>query len=144
MTVLERFNIPRRLASRIWLLTVPSAVLSFERRQKVPPLPIGQGRFAGLALVAAGVAAIAMGRRARPQSLNGRRGISRFQQRPAVGGGLLALIGVGVLLRSTALTAYALGLAVGFATDVVELEEPQLPGRSSADTAAWDYTDTLV
>jgi hypothetical protein len=59
-----------------------------------------------------------------------------------VGGALLALTGVGVLLRSLMLTAYALGLAFAFARDTVDLEEPQLPGRDGAD--AWEYDETQV
>ncbi len=59
-----------------------------------------------------------------------------------MGGALLALAGVGVLLRSLVLTAYALGLAFAFARDAVELEEPQLPHRDGADV--WEYDETQV
>jgi hypothetical protein len=59
-----------------------------------------------------------------------------------VGGALLALTGVGVLLRSLVLTAYALGLAFAFARDAVELEEPQLPRGDGADV--WEYDETQV
>lgn len=144
MQLLERLNIPRRLASRLWLLTLPSAVISFERRQQVPPLPIGRGRVAGLALVAVGLAAITAGSRVRRAPQLSKRGVARFQQKPAVGGGLIALTGAAVLLRSTALTAYALALAIAFAMEAIDLEEPQLPGRTPAEDSAWDYTETLV
>jgi hypothetical protein len=144
MQLLERLNVPRRLTSRLWLLTLPSAVLSFERRQKVPPLPIGRGRFAGLALAAAGVAAIIAARRLNRSPQLPRRGLPRFQQKPAVGGGLLALTGAALLLRSTALAAYALALAFAFALETIDLDEPHLPGREPAQDSAWDYTETLV
>ena len=54
MELLQRFPLPRRLSARLWLLTLPSGLLSFERRQRIPRMPIGRGRFLGLGLVAAG------------------------------------------------------------------------------------------
>ena len=54
MDLLKRLPIPKRLAARVWLLTLPSAVLSFERRQRIPRLPVGRGRLIGLPLAAAG------------------------------------------------------------------------------------------
>jgi hypothetical protein len=60
-----------------------------------------------------------------------------------VGGGLLALGGVGLLARSVVLIAYAVGLAVAFARDAVDLEEPQLPGRGSEE-GPWDYDESQV
>ena len=56
MEFLKHFPFPRRLASRVWLLTLPSGLISFERRQSIPKLPIGRGRFVGLLLIAAGAA----------------------------------------------------------------------------------------
>ena len=54
--------------------------------------------------------------------------LERLVRRAAeVGHALLALTGLGLLLRSLMLTAYALGLAFAFARDAVALEEPQLP-----------------
>jgi hypothetical protein len=35
----ERLGFPRRLSSRLWLITLPSALVSFERRTDVPKLP---------------------------------------------------------------------------------------------------------
>jgi hypothetical protein len=142
MEFLQRLSIPRRLAARVWLFTVPSALVSFERRQRVPRMPIGRGRLLGLALIAGGAAMLLRSQGARGQPGSGSRGLSRIVERPAVGGALLALTGVGVLLRSLVLTAYALGLAFAFARDAVELEEPQLPRRDGADV--WEYDETQV
>ncbi len=143
MEFLKHFPIPRRLASRVWLLTLPSGLISFERRQSVPKLPIGRGRFLGLLLIAAGVAAAVRGRQigALQERLPAR--LARFGDRPAVGGGLLALGGVGLLMRSIVLIVYAIGLAVAFARDAVDLEEPQLPGRDS-DDGSWEYDESQV
>jgi hypothetical protein len=142
MEFLQRLSIPRRLAARVWLFTVPSALVSFERRQRVPRMPIGRGRLLGLPLIAGGAALLVRSRGGREQPEAGSRGLARIVERPAVGGALLALTGVGVLLRSLVLTAYALGLAIAFARDAVELEEPQLPRHDGADV--WEYDETQV
>ena len=104
-------------------------------------MPIGRGRLLGLALIAGGAATLLRSRGPEGQSGAGSRGLFRFRERPAVGGALLALTGVGVLLRSLMLTAYALGLAFAFARDRVDLEEPQLP-RPGGDV--WEYDETHV
>ncbi len=143
MELLQRLPIPRRLAARVWLFTVPSAVVSFERRQRDPRMPIGRGRLLGLALIAGGAALHLRTRGAEGQPGAGSRGLSRFRERPAVGGALLALTGVGVLLRSLMLTAYALGLAFAFARDTVDLEEPQLHSRDAGGDV-WEYEETQV
>ncbi len=141
MELLKHFPLPRRLAARLWLLTVPSALLSFERRQRLPKLPIRRGRLFGLLLLAAGVALALRGRPAGPPPSE-RTGVpARFLERPAVAGGLLALIGVGLLTRSLVLIAYAFGLAFAFSRDAVELEEPQLPGRGDG-SGSWEYDET--
>jgi hypothetical protein len=57
-------------------------------------------------------------------------------------GGLIVLSGVGLLVRSLVLIAYALGLAFAFAREAVDLEEPQLPGRGAGDDGDWDYDET--
>jgi len=143
MELLKRFPLPRRLAARLWLLTVPSALLSFERRQRLPKLPIRRGRLVGLLLLAAGVALALRGRRAE-EAPSERTGVpARFLERPAVAGGLLALTGVGLLTRSLVLIAYAFGLAFAFSRDAVELEEPQLPG-SGDGSGSWEYDETGV
>ncbi len=143
MELLKRFPLPRRLAARLWLLTLPSALLSFERRQRLPKLPIGRGRLFGLLLLAAGVALALRGRQAGPPPSE-RTGVpARFLERPAVAGGLLALTGVGLLTRSRVLIAYAFGLAFALSRDAVELEEPQLPGRGDG-SGSWEYDETGV
>lgn len=143
MELLQRLPVPRRLAARVWLFTVPSAVVSFERRQRIPRMPIGRGRLLGLVLIAGGAALLLRSQAAEGQPGAGSRGLSRFRQRPAVGGALLVLTGLGVLLRSLMLTAYALGLAFAFARDTVDLEEPQLPRRDAGGDLL-EYDETQV
>ncbi len=143
MELLQRFPLPRRLAARLWLLTVPSALLSFERRQRLPKLPIRRGRFFGLLLLAAGVALALRGRQAGSPPSEQTSVPARFLERPAVAGGLLALTGVCLLTRSLVLIAYAFGLAFAFSRDAVELEEPQLPGRGDG-SGSWEYDETGV
>ncbi len=142
MELLQRLPFPRRFAARVWLLTLPSALLSFERRQRIPRLPIGRGRLLGLGLIAAGVAVVLRGQGAGSPSAGGAPGLARLRDRPAVVGGLLALSGVGLLVRSLMLIAYALGLAFAFAREAVDLEEPQLPGRGAEED--WEYDETQV
>src|SRR3972149_4508184 len=86
MNLLQHFPIPKRLAARVWLLTLPSAVLSFERRQHVPRLPVGRGRLLGLPLAAAGVAVVLRARRRAPAACAA-AGLCRLRDTPAVGGG---------------------------------------------------------
>jgi hypothetical protein len=143
MEFLQRLSLPRRLAARVWLFTLPSALVSFERRQRVPAMPIGRGRLLGLLLIAGGAAVFLRGQRVEGQPGAGPPGLSRFRERPAVGAALLVLSGVGVLLRSLVLTGYALGLALAFARDAVELEEPQLP-RPDAGDDVWEYDENQV
>ncbi len=142
MELLQRLPFPRRLAARVWLLTLPSALLSFERRQRIPRLPIGRGRLLGLGLIATGVAVVLRGRGAGSLPAGGAAGLARLRDRPAVVGGLLALSGVGLLVRSLMLIAYALGLAFAFAREAVDLEEPQLPGRGAGED--WELDETQV
>jgi len=143
MELLQRLSVPRRLAARVWLITVPSAVVSFERRQRIPRMPIGRGRLLGLVLIAGGAAVLLRGQGAKGPPGAASRGLSRFRERPAVGAALLLLSGVGLLLRSLMLTAYTLGLAFAFARDTVELEEPQLH-RGDGRGDAWEYDETQV
>jgi len=141
MSVLERIPYPRRLAARVWLLTVPSALLSFERRQHVPNIPIGRARLVGLLAVLAGVFLLLRGPAAASPPLDRPHGLSRFMERPGVGGGLLALSGVGLLTRSLLLMAYVLALALAFGQHNLDLEEPRLPGSSSDGADAPDFPD---
>jgi len=141
LQLLQRLPIPKRLAARVWLLTLPSAVLSFERRQRIPRLPVGRrGRLIGLPLAAAGLAVVLRARRPAPAACAA-AGLCRLRDRPAVGGGLLALGGVGLLMRSMMLIAYVLGLAAAFSRELVELEDARLPGASGEP---WDYDETII
>jgi len=142
MQLLQHFPLPKRLAARVWLLTLPSAVLSFERRQRIPKLPAGRVRLLGLPLAAAGVA-VMLRVRPRAPATCATGGLCRLRDRPAVGGGLLALGGVGVLMRSLTLIAYALGLAAAFSREMVDLEDPRLPG-GAAPGEPWDYDETII
>jgi len=125
---LRRLPIPRRLTSHVWLFALPSALISFERRQKVPPLPIGKGRFAGIPLVGAGIGILiwdfANKYQGRESQLRGP--LARLVRKPATVGGIVSLAGVGLLARSTVLTAYAIALLVASETDRIEIEEPDL------------------
>jgi len=141
MDLLQRLPIPKRLAARVWLLTLPSAVLSFERRRRIPKLPVGRGRLLGLPLAAAGVAVILRARSATLAPAGS--GLARLRDRPAVGGGLLALGGVGILMRSLMLIAYAVGLAAAFSREIVDLEDPRLPG-GAAPAEPWEYDETII
>ena len=38
MSILDRLPVPKRLSARLWLITLPSAVVSFERRSRLPRL----------------------------------------------------------------------------------------------------------
>jgi hypothetical protein len=143
MELLQHLPLPRRLAARIWLFTLPSALLSFERRQRIPKMPIGRGRFLGLLLVGGGAALFLRGQQLEERREVRPRGLSRLGERPAVGGALVGLAGVGLLLRSLLLTAYALGLAFAFARDAVDLEEPQLPRRGVGGDV-WEYDEAQV
>jgi len=134
MSVLHRVSIPRRLSARVWLITLPSALISFERRSNVPKLPVGSLRYVGVPLIAGGIALAVWGSR-RPESTIELRGpASHLPHRPATIGGLLALAGASLLLRSTVLAAYALGLTVAASTNVMTIEQPEpslLLGRDS-------------
>ncbi len=124
MAFLNRLPLPRRLSARLWLLSLPSALLSFERRQRLPKLPAGRWRFLGIPLVAAGLA-IWLGSQggSAPASLSG-RALGRLKQRPGTAAGLMVLAGVALLLRSLLLALYSLGLALAAGSDVVTIEEP--------------------
>ena len=136
MSVLDRVSIPRRLSARVWLITLPSALISFERRSNVPKLPVGSLRYAGVPLIAGGIALAIWGSR-RPESTIELRGpASRLPHSPATIGGLLVLAGASLLLRSTVLAAYALGLTVAAGTNVMTIEQPEpslLLGREDGD-----------
>ncbi len=127
MAFFDKLPIPKHLSSRIWLLTVPSALISFERRQKVPQLPIGRARLAGIPIIAAGIAVILWATRE-----NGKipysGPMSELTEQPATAGGIIAVAGVAVLLRSTALAAYTAALVFMTRSEQMTLEDPDLEG----------------
>jgi hypothetical protein len=125
MTVRDRLHLPRRLSSRIWLLTLPSALFSFERRQAVPKLPIGVFRFAGIPLIVAGVALGAWAWRNPNASIRYRGPATQLVEHPGTIAGLLVVGGAGVMLRSAVLVLYALGIAVAASTETLDVDEPR-------------------
>jgi len=128
MEFLERVPIPRRLSSRLWLISLPSALVSFERRQGVPRMPIGNLRYLGLPMIAAGVGLVLWGKRSPGASISHMGPLDHLARRPATLGGVLALGGAAVLLRSTVLACYSVGIAFAASGSAISIEEPDLPG----------------
>lgn len=124
MSFVRRLPVPRRFSSRMWLLTVPSALVSFERRQGVPKLPVGKLRYLGVPLIAGGVALAAWAWRKPDAAISTPGPLARFSSKPATLAGVLVLGGAGLLLRSAVLAAYSLGVAVAAGTDAITIEEP--------------------
>jgi hypothetical protein len=122
--MLDRLNLPRHLSSRIWLLTLPSALFSFERRSKVPRLPLGSLRFGGVPLIAAGLALGFWSWRNPNATIAAPGPAERLTSRPATLAGLLVIAGAGLLLRSPVLVLYSLGLATATTTDTIDVQEP--------------------
>ena len=134
--MLDHLNLPRRLSSRLWLLTLPSALVSFERRQNVPKLPIGTLRFIGIPLIGAGIA-VGFWSWRNPRSTIQLTGPAQpLAEQPATIAGLLVIAGAGLLLRSPVLLLYSLGLSVAATTETIAVDEPRptdLLGRNSSD-----------
>jgi len=134
--MLDRLNLPRRLSSRLWLLTLPSALVSFERRQNVPKLPIGTLRFIGIPLIGAGIA-VGFWSWRNPRSTIQLPGPAQpLAEQPATIAGLLVIAGAGLLLRSPVLLLYSLGLSVAATTETIAVDQPRpadLLGRHSSD-----------
>jgi hypothetical protein len=135
MEFLDKLPLPKRLNSQVWLFALPSALMSFEKRQKVPPLPIGKGRFAGVPLLGAGLGILIWDfvNRQQGNELHLFGPIGRRVRNPATIGGIIGLAGVGLLARSTVLTVYSIALLVAEQTERIEVEAPDLesfvPGR---------------
>jgi len=128
MDFLERLPLPRKLSSRVWLVSLPSALVSFEKQQKLPRLPVGRARLLGLPVVVLGVA-LAVWAWRRPGAAIAYNGpFSHLARRPATAGGILVLAGTSLVLRSAVLAAYALGLALVTQTGQIEIEDPELDG----------------
>ena len=122
-----RAKIPRHLSYRVWLLTLPSALISFERRQSVPKLPIaGRWRLSGVPVLAAGLALILLGTRGEGARLDYSGPGSQLTRNPGTAGGIVMLLGLAVLLRSSVLTAYSAALILASGSNAMTLEEPDI------------------
>jgi hypothetical protein len=124
MSFIDRIGVPRKLSSRLWLITIPSAVISFERRSDVPKLPGSGSRALGAMLLAAGAGLGLLAMRHSDTSLSYEGPLAPVVRRPATLAGLAGLAGVAFILRSTALLLYSLGLAAAGGSGQIELEEP--------------------
>lgn len=119
----EHLAIPKHLSSRLWLITLPSAVVSFEKRSEMPQLPKA-GRVLGVVLACGGAALGIMALRRPDTTLVYDGPLAPVAQKPATAAGLLGLAGVALVTRSTFLLLYALGLAYAAGTERVSIEEP--------------------
>lgn len=117
----------------MWLISLPSALVSFEKRQRVPRLPVGRARLLGIPLVAAGVGLALWAWRTPGAAVALRGPLAPLSRKPATLGGIMVLGGLGLLLRSLVLLLYSLGLAWASASGAITVEEPRLDtfaGRS--------------
>jgi hypothetical protein len=121
--VQEHLALPKHLSSRLWLITLPSAVVSFEKRSDVPKLPKA-GRVLGFALAGAGIALGLMALRRPETSLAYEGPFAAVGRKPATAAGLLGLGGIALVTRSTFLLLYAAALAYAAGTERMSLEEP--------------------
>ena len=126
MDFLDRLPIPKRLNAEVWLLALPSALMSFERRQKVPPLPIGRGRLAGAPVLGAGIALVVLDYANRHQGRQFPGPFAKYVRHPGTLGGIIGLAGVALLARSTLLTAYTLALLLAEESGRIQIDEPDL------------------
>jgi len=119
----EHLAIPKNLSSRLWLITLPSAVISFERRSDVPKLPKA-GRVLGFVLAGGSAALGFMSLRQPGTSLAYDGPLAPVARKPATAAGLLGLGGAAFLTRSTFLLLYVIGLTLAAGTERMTLEEP--------------------
>lgn len=126
MELLQRLPLPRRLSSRVWLISLPSALLSFEKRQRVPRLPLGKGRLLGIPMAIAGAALAAWAWRTPGATVALPGPMARLSRRPATLGGVLVLAGIALFVRSAVLTLYSLGVAWAAGSGAVAIEEPRV------------------
>ncbi len=124
MEFLDRLPLPKRLSARVWLVSLPSALVSFERRQKVPKLPLGVLRFLGLPLVIAGVALTVWSWRRPNTSIAYDGPLSQLSRKPATAGGILALGGIAFLMRSAALALYSAAIAFAATSEKIAVDDP--------------------
>ncbi len=119
----DRLGVPRKLSPKLWLITIPSAVVSFERRSDVPKLP-GTGKALG-GLLLAGAAVVGLFATRSPETKLAYEGpLAPVVSRPATLAGLMGLAGVAFMLRSTTLLLYSAGLAAAGGSGQVALDEP--------------------
>lgn len=124
MDLIERLPIPKRLSARVWLVSLPSALVSFERRQGIPKLP-NAIRFLGIPLIAFGIALTLWSWRNPGSKLPLKGPAKPLSKKPATAGGILALTGVAMMMRSLVLAAYSVAVAVAAATDRIEVDDPK-------------------
>lgn len=128
----DRLGVPRKLSPKLWLITIPSAVVSFERRSDVPKLP-STGKALGGLLVAGATAVGVLAMRSPETKLAYEGPLAPVVTKPATLAGLMGLAGAAFLLRSTSLLLYSAGLAAAGGSGQVALDEPSpgtLLGRS--------------
>ncbi|HEY5638758.1 MAG TPA: hypothetical protein VIW01_01760, partial [Dehalococcoidia bacterium] len=101
----EHLVVPKHLSSRLWLITLPSAVVSFEKRSDMPKLPKA-GRVLGFALGVAGAALGIMALRRPDTTLVYDGPLAPVARKPATAAGLLGLGAVALVTRSTFLLLY--------------------------------------
>lgn len=124
MDFVDRLPIPKRLSARVWLVSLPSALVSFERRQHLPKLPGGL-RFLGIPLIAFGVALAVWSWRNPDARIAYNGPASELSRRPATTGGILALAGVAFLMRSLVLAVYTAAVAFAATNERVAIEDPK-------------------
>ena len=93
----------------------------------MPQLPIGKWRLSGIPVLATGIALTVWATRENGKIPYTGPG-SQLTQKPATAGGIVALAGVALLLRSTVLAGYSGALLLASGTDAVALEDPDLEG----------------
>lgn len=121
----ERLNFPRRLSARLWLITLPSAIISFERRSDLPKLPSTGSRALGGLLMLGAIGAAIFSSRQPNTSVAYEGPLEEVISRPARLAGLMGLTGVAFITRSTSLLLYAIGLAALSGAHQMEIEEPK-------------------
>lgn len=141
MQIFRRIPLPRHLDARLWFLSVPLSLLSLERRQRLPKLPLGRWRFLGIPPMLGGAALILWARtiltiqgEGTPDPDNPPRnlveqGPYRYTRNPMNLGGFLFLAGLGLLMRSLLLFLYVPALATFVHLHLVREEEPELRQR---------------